>query len=102
MEYTLPVLNNLQEAQHQTYKIGVRRKTRKVNVGGILIGGGAPIPVQTMTKTKTSDVNATVDQIRQAADAGCDIVRVTVNDKEAAEAIAEIVRRSPIPVVADI
>lgn len=66
------------------------------------MGGGAPISVQTMTKTKTSDVDATLAQIREAADAGCDIVRVTVNDKEAADAIARIVRGSPIPVVADI
>jgi (E)-4-hydroxy-3-methylbut-2-enyl-diphosphate synthase len=101
----LPVLNNLPsytEQKHPTYKVGVRRKTRQVNLGGILVGGNAPISVQTMTKTKTSDIAATVEQIRQAADAGCDIVRVTVNDKEAADAIAEIVRQSPIPVVADI
>ncbi len=76
--------------------------TRAVNIGGIKVGGGAPISVQTMTKTKTADVEATVRQILQAADAGCDIVRVTVNDKEAAEAIGSIVRQSPIPVVADI
>lgn len=87
---------------HQTYKVGIRRQTRQVNVGGVLIGGNAPISVQTMTKTKTSDVAATVAQIKQVADAGCDIVRITVNDKEAAEAIGEIVRQSLIPVVADI
>ncbi|MGA9120681.1 MAG: flavodoxin-dependent (E)-4-hydroxy-3-methylbut-2-enyl-diphosphate synthase [Bacteroidota bacterium] len=79
-----------------------RRPTRQVSIGGIKVGGNAPISVQTMTKTKTADVEATVRQIIQAADAGCDIVRVTVNDKEAAEAIAKIVRQSPIPVVADI
>jgi (E)-4-hydroxy-3-methylbut-2-enyl-diphosphate synthase len=87
---------------HITYKVGIRRQTRQVNVGGILVGGNAPISVQTMTKTKTSDIAATVAQIRQAADAGCDIVRVTVDDKEAANAIGEIVKQSPIPVVADI
>jgi len=87
---------------HQTYRVGIRRQTRQVNVGGVLVGGNAPISVQTMTKTKTSDVKATVDQIKQVADAGCDIVRITVNDSEAAEAIGEIVRQSPIPVVADI
>ncbi len=81
---------------------GNRRKTREVNIGGIRIGGGKPIAVQTMTKTKTADVEGTLRQIRQAADAGCDIVRVTVNDKEAAEAIKSIVAGSPIPVVADI
>lgn len=88
--------------RHQTYKVGVRRPTRAVTIGGIKVGGGAPISVQTMTKTKTSDVGGTVKQIVDAAGAGCDIVRVTVNDKEAAEAMAEIVRQSPIPVVADI
>jgi (E)-4-hydroxy-3-methylbut-2-enyl-diphosphate synthase len=87
---------------HPTYKVGVRRQTRQVMIGGIKVGGGAPISVQTMTKTKTGDVAATVKQIVEAAEAGCDIVRVTVNDKEAADAMAEIVRQSPIPVVADI
>jgi (E)-4-hydroxy-3-methylbut-2-enyl-diphosphate synthase len=79
-----------------------RRKSRKVYVGGVPIGGDAPITVQTMTKTKTSDIEATVRQIKEAEEAGCDIIRVTVNDKEAAEAIKEIVRRSNIPIVADI
>jgi len=102
MEFPLPVLTTTQSSPHQTYKVGVRRKTRQVNVGGILVGGNAPISVQTMTKTKTSDVEATVKQILDSADAGCDIVRVTVNDKEAAEAIGEIVKRSPVPIVADI
>ncbi len=87
---------------HPTYKVGVRRATRQVNIGGVKVGGGAPLSVQTMTKTKTSDVQATVKQIVDAAEAGCDIVRVTVNDKEAADAMKEIVRQSPIPVVADI
>jgi (E)-4-hydroxy-3-methylbut-2-enyl-diphosphate synthase len=73
-----------------------------VTVGGIPVGSGAPISVQTMTKSKTSDVDATVAQIVQAADAGCDLVRVTVNDSDAAGAIGAIVERSPIPVVADI
>jgi (E)-4-hydroxy-3-methylbut-2-enyl-diphosphate synthase len=87
---------------HPTYKVGVRKHTRQVNIGGIKVGGGAPISVQTMTKTKTGDVASTVKQIVDAAGAGCDIVRVTVNDKEAADAMKEIVRQSPIPVVADI
>jgi (E)-4-hydroxy-3-methylbut-2-enyl-diphosphate synthase len=107
MDFTIPVANNAVDvnpspAKHPTYKVGVRRVTRRVNVGGIFVGGGSPISVQTMTKSKTSDIVATVAQIRQAADAGCDIVRVTVNDKEAADAMTEIVRQSPIPVVADI
>ncbi len=87
---------------HQTYKVGIRRKTRQVNVGGVKVGGDAPISVQTMTKTKTDDIAGTVGQIRAAAEAGCDVVRVTVNDKEAAEAMREIVRQAPVPIVADI
>ncbi|MGA9115680.1 MAG: flavodoxin-dependent (E)-4-hydroxy-3-methylbut-2-enyl-diphosphate synthase [Bacteroidota bacterium] len=83
-------------------RAGRRRPSRSVMVGGIRIGGGAPISVQTMTKTKTSDVQATLAQIERAAEAGCDIVRVTVNDREASEAIGAIVRQSPLPVVADI
>ncbi|MEK6649752.1 MAG: flavodoxin-dependent (E)-4-hydroxy-3-methylbut-2-enyl-diphosphate synthase [Bacteroidota bacterium] len=93
--------------QHQTYRVGafrdgLRRKTRQVNVGGVKVGGDAPISVQTMTKTKTDDIAGTVGQIKAAAEAGVDIVRVTVNDKEAADAMAEIVRQSPVPIVADI
>jgi (E)-4-hydroxy-3-methylbut-2-enyl-diphosphate synthase len=88
--------------KHETYKIGVRRKTRQVNVGGVRIGGDAPISVQTMTKTKTDDIAGTIVQIKQATEAGVDIVRVTVNDKEAAAAMAEIVKQSPVPIVADI
>ncbi len=104
----LPVLNNATGAgganpgPQSSVKVGVRRMTRAVMIGGVKVGGGSPISVQTMTKSKTSDVAATVRQIAQAAEAGCDIVRVTVNDKEAADAIGAIVRQSPIPVVADI
>ena len=108
MDITIPALNNdpgiitAETSRHATYKVGVRRRTRQVNVGGIPVGGGAPISIQTMTKTKTSDVEGTVAQISRAAEAGCDIVRVTVNDREAADAIADIVKRSPVPIVADI
>jgi (E)-4-hydroxy-3-methylbut-2-enyl-diphosphate synthase len=101
----IPVLNMTDQpapAARSSYRVGVRRKTRQVTVGGVKIGGGAPISVQTMTKTKTGDVAGTVAQITRAAEEGCDLVRVTVNDREAAEAMKEIVRRSPIPVVADI
>ena len=80
----------------------LRRKTRKVNVGGIEIGGDAPISVQTMTKTKTSDVKATVEQIKRCGAAGADIVRVTVNNQEAADAIGDIVKKAGVPIVADI
>jgi len=79
-----------------------RRKTRQVMVGNIAVGGGAPISVQSMTKTKTGDAKATLEQIRRVEEAGCDIIRVTVNDWEAAEAMKEIVAGAKIPVVADI
>jgi (E)-4-hydroxy-3-methylbut-2-enyl-diphosphate synthase len=93
---------NCMGEQHQVYKVGTRRKTRQVNIGGIKVGGDAPISVQTMTKTKTEDVVGTIAQIKAATDAGVDIVRVTVNDKEAAAAMTEIVKQSPVPIVADI
>jgi (E)-4-hydroxy-3-methylbut-2-enyl-diphosphate synthase len=88
--------------QHQTYTSSARRQTRQVTIGGIKVGGGAPISVQTMTKTKTDDIAGTLAQIKAAAEAGADIVRVTVNDKEAAAAMPEIVKQSPVPLVADI
>lgn len=101
----IPVLNLTDRTPgipHTPNTVVVRRPTRQVTIGTVKVGGGAPISVQTMTKTKTSDVASTVKQIRDAAEAGCDIVRVTVNDKEAAEAMKTIVQQSPIPVVADI
>jgi (E)-4-hydroxy-3-methylbut-2-enyl-diphosphate synthase len=99
----IPILNLADApADRQAPRSGVRRMTRQVNIGGIKVGGNAPISVQTMTKTRTADIAGTVAQIVAAAKAGCDIVRVTVNDKEAADAIADIVRQSPVPIVADI
>src|ERR1700674_1893664 len=79
-----------------------RRPTVPVNVGGVVIGGAAPIPVQTMTKTQTEDVSGTLAQIERAAKAGADIIRVTCDTRDAATALREIVRQSPIPIVADI
>ncbi|HVV35816.1 MAG TPA: flavodoxin-dependent (E)-4-hydroxy-3-methylbut-2-enyl-diphosphate synthase [Acidimicrobiales bacterium] len=79
-----------------------RRSTRQVNVGGVLVGGGAPISVQSMTITKTADVEGTLQQIYALAAAGADIVRCTCNEVEAAEGLAQIVPRSPVPLVADI
>lgn len=79
-----------------------RRQTRKIMVGNVPVGGGSPVSVQTMTKTKTNDVEATVNQILRCKEAGADIVRVTVNDKEAAAAIGDIVKSVDIPIVADI
>src|SRR5213080_3587472 len=75
---------------------------RQISVGGVPIGGGAPVAVQTMTKTETANLSATMDQIRRVADAGADIVRVAVPRDEDAEALRTIVRDSPIPVIADI
>lgn len=79
-----------------------RRKSRKIMVGPVAVGGDAPISVQTMTNTLTTDVKATVDQIRRCAEAGADIVRVSVPDEASSKALKEIVRESPVPIVADI
>ncbi|MEQ1786084.1 MAG: flavodoxin-dependent (E)-4-hydroxy-3-methylbut-2-enyl-diphosphate synthase [Acidimicrobiales bacterium] len=79
-----------------------RRTTRQVMVGSVPVGGGAPITVQSMTITKTADVEGTLQQIYALAGAGADIVRCTCNEIEAAEGLAQIVPRSPVPIVADI
>ena len=76
--------------------------TRSVNVGGVQVGAGAPISVQSMTTTKTADAEATLEQIYALASSGAEIVRCTCNEMEAAEALARIVPRSPVPVIADI
>ena len=76
--------------------------TKQINVGGIPIGGGAPVTIQSMTNTPTQDVEATLRQIRELAAAGCEIVRVAVPDMEAARAVGKIKEGSPIPVVVDI
>jgi len=79
-----------------------RRATKKLMVGNVAVGGDAPITVQSMTITKTADVEGTLQQIYSLAAAGADIVRCTCNQPEAAEALAHIVPRSPVPIVADI
>src|SRR5260370_30795776 len=71
-------------------------------VGRVAVGGDAPVSIQSMTTTKTADVDGTLAQIYALAAAGCDIVRCTCNEEEAAEALAQIVPRSPVPIVADI
>ena len=76
--------------------------TKKIVVGGVAIGGGAPVSIQSMTNTRTSDVEGTLAQIRALASAGCEIVRVAVPDMEAARAVAKIKEHSPLPVVVDI
>src|SRR5215213_1557745 len=75
---------------------------RQINVGGVPIGGGAPVAVQTMTKTETANLDATMAQIRTVAEAGADIVRVAVPREQDVEALRTIVAQSPIPVIADI
>jgi 4-hydroxy-3-methylbut-2-en-1-yl diphosphate synthase IspG/GcpE len=79
-----------------------RRKTRKVWVGKVAIGGGAPISVQSMTKTDTRDVSATIRQIKKLERVGCEIIRVAVPDMEAANVLPQIKRKIKIPLVADI
>ena len=79
-----------------------RRKSRQINVGSVPIGGDAPIAVQTMTNTLTTDTKSTIEQVIAAADAGADIVRVSVPDTESSKALKEIVKESPVPIVADI
>ncbi len=79
-----------------------RRRSRQVMVGAVPVGGGAPVSVQTMTNTDSSDVAATLAQIRAAAEAGADIVRVSTPDRAATRALGEIVAESPVPIVADI
>ena len=79
-----------------------RRKSRQIMVGNVPVGGDAPISVQTMTNTLTTDVAATIAQVQAAAEAGADIVRISVPDEASSKALREIVAESPVPIVADI
>ena len=79
-----------------------RRECRQIMVGNVPVGGGAPISVQTMTNTLTSDAVATIDQIRRCEDAGADLIRVSCPDVERTAALGKIVRASRIPIIADI
>jgi len=80
----------------------MRRKTRQISVGWVKVGGDAPVVVQSMTSTKTHQVEETLSQIKRLAKAGCEIIRVAVPHREDLEALPDIVKNSPIPVVADI
>ncbi len=80
----------------------MRRKSRQIMVGTVPVGGGAPIAVQTMTNTDSSDVKATLAQVMAVAEAGADIVRISIPDQGASAALKEIVAESPVPIVADI
>ncbi|MFT6531484.1 MAG: (E)-4-hydroxy-3-methylbut-2-enyl-diphosphate synthase [Limimaricola cinnabarinus] len=87
---------------HRPWREIQRRKSRQIMVGRVPVGGDAPISVQTMTNTDTTDVRATLDQIIRAADAGADIVRVSTPDEDSTRALREICAESPVPIVADI
>ncbi|GBF22777.1 (E)-4-hydroxy-3-methylbut-2-enyl-diphosphate synthase, partial [Candidatus Gastranaerophilus sp. (ex Termes propinquus)] len=73
-----------------------------IKIGDVAIGGGAPIAVQSMTTTRTSNARGVLDEIRLLADAGCELVRLAVLDSDCAQAILEIKKKSPIPIIADI
>ncbi|MEX1253308.1 MAG: flavodoxin-dependent (E)-4-hydroxy-3-methylbut-2-enyl-diphosphate synthase [Dehalococcoidia bacterium] len=79
-----------------------RRQTKPVFIGDVQVGGDAPIVVQSMTATDTADVEATLRQVQELADAGCEVVRIAVPDKEAAAALPEIVKKTPVPLISDI
>jgi len=79
-----------------------RRKSRQIQVGNVPIGGDAPIAVQTMTNTLTTDIKSTIEQVFAASEAGADLVRVSVPDLDSSRALKEIVKESPVPIVADI
>src|SRR5271163_1477253 len=79
-----------------------RRPTRRIHVGGVAVGGGAPVTVQSMTTTKTADAEGTLSQIYALAAAGADLVRCTCNEEAAAVGLARIIPRSPVPIIADI
>ncbi len=87
---------------HPPVSVASRRSTRQIMVGKVPVGGGAPVSVQSMTVTKTADVEGTLAQIYALAGAGADIVRCTCNETAAAEGLAQIVPRSPVPIVADV
>jgi len=91
--------NHLRKPAAETFQ---RRKTRPVKIGGVTIGGGAPIVVQSMTKTDTRDVKATLSQIKRLEEAGCEIVRLAVPDMDAVQALGQIRKSASLPLIADI
>ncbi len=84
------------------YRDIVRRKSRQIRVGSVLVGGDAPISVQSMTNTLTSDARATIAQVKRLEDAGADIVRVSCPDEDSTRALKSIVAAARVPIVADI
>src|SRR5690242_11313538 len=98
----VPEWTGVQERSPSPPALPARRKTRTVKVGSVAIGGDAPVAVQSMTTTKTDDWAATLDQVHELAEAGCEIVRISVPDAKAAAACRKIKDGSPVPLVADI
>jgi len=98
----VPQWSGVQERGPSAPPLAPRRQTRKVRVGNLFIGGGAPVSVQSMTTTRTDDWAATLDQVHQLAAAGCEIVRISVPDQKAAAACKRIKAGAPVPIVADI
>jgi (E)-4-hydroxy-3-methylbut-2-enyl-diphosphate synthase len=92
--------NNLNEIR--PYRTINRRKSRQIFVGDVPIGGDAPIAIQTMTNTKTTDIQGTITQINQCYEVGAELIRISVPDQESSEALTKIIPHSPIPVIADI
>src|SRR3954465_269381 len=92
----------LPKIRPQVALVSPRRKSRQIMVGDVLVGGDAPVSVQSMCTTLTADVNATLQQIAELTAAGCQIVRVACPSQDDADALAEIARHSQIPVIADI
>ncbi|THV31267.1 flavodoxin-dependent (E)-4-hydroxy-3-methylbut-2-enyl-diphosphate synthase [Glycomyces paridis] len=88
--------------EHEAEPLAPRRITRQLNVGGVLVGGGAPVSVQSMTTTRTSDIGATLQQIAELTATGCQIVRVACPTQDDADALKVIAKKSQIPVIADI
>jgi (E)-4-hydroxy-3-methylbut-2-enyl-diphosphate synthase len=99
-QQSVPVTLGMPELPPQP--LAPRRATRQIDVGGVKVGGGAPISVQSMTTTVTADINATLQQIAELTASGCQIVRVACPSQDDADALAEIVKHSQIPVIADI
>ena len=87
---------------HRSYQKIDRRESKVIYLGNVQIGGGAPISVQTMTNTITSDVNSTLSQIDRVRNVGADIVRVSVPDQESSLALKKICKKSIIPIIADV
>src|SRR5699024_10947089 len=101
-EMSVPVNMGMPTVKTPPPVLAPRRKSRTIRVGSLEVGGDAPITVQSMTTTPTSDINATLQQIAELTAAGCDIVRVAVPTSEDAAALPAIAAKSQIPVVADI